>query len=223
MSKVNGRVLQIQGPEGLAEACHEVLVDPNIDMGICIGATSQLGGFRDGRQAGRGRAAANIDLLYDRIPQLHDVDAVVAEWWEHEGFSDYDLVPKMPSGAMRTGGVFNHCDADDTPDNPDGSLSTGMTFSLGLGRLARGRFQAEKPDILTRAPDGTYDRDIMWAVFREARARKYLRSSARQDPGDLVFIAEHPVPTMHGVLLPALLMRKAVVFGHRAMPKHQND
>lgn len=215
-AELQPRLLEIHDTADLAEACREVLTNPDIDLGICRQATDGSWPIRNRH----GKDAAHI--FYDKIPELYEVDTVTEAWYREHGYSDYQIDPHLSGAAFRLNSIAIHAD-----EYSGEAIAVGPTFSLGLRRqLLPGIYGAEKPAAATTRDPDTHAlseeaHEENMDLFRRSREGKKgvaLRTEVKQNTGDLVFFANHPVSTVHGVrgTLP-LFTRRAVVTGYYAL------
>jgi hypothetical protein len=189
----HGNFIEIDNPELLAKAAEELLYDDGADLLVVRGLMSNPDLLQ---KFGRAGGVSEVESLYESIPAFHELDGVVADFWDQAGYNDYDLLsPHVRRGAFKQGSSPLHVDFAqvELAKNIVGPLS------LSVGIEGSAQFFAQKPiDIFLRA-DGSFDLEG-WQAWLKEPMPGYLRTSTTQKQGDGVFFTNHPRQTYHEVI-----------------------
>lgn len=187
-------------PSSLADAAKLILTNPELDIVVTKGF------------AGRTNGAMYSDegALYAAIPELHDVNDVVAEWWEQHGPKGFCIDKAMSTWFGVWTPIEPHLDPPLSPRSNDpvqkwqGPI-TG-TIMHKLGGNTKSVFNAQNPNVpFDPSKYSDWETDYSSAYMQalheaqgEASEHQGLRTSYEQARGDILLFRNFPSPTMHG-------------------------
>lgn len=188
-------------PDLIAKAGDILLHDDKIDLVVIRGlvAITDLDMLLVGAKEDEGETIPDVAQLYELVPQLRDLDVVVADFWRDHGYSDFSLTePSMSGTKVSHGGMGPHTDYFFyETELEEISLVGPLSLSVALNAY-RGLYQVEKPKVDNRDGEGNFVYEL-WKAMKYREGPPALRSQEWQYEGDGVLFMNHPRQSFHAV------------------------
>lgn len=193
-------ILDVSGRSELVGACEQVLTNGRLDLVVVRNCVTVIEldeiHMLPGNDVGS-------DRLRDILPEIEEVDELVADYWRVEGYSDYAIDPKLRPSYYKSkdDSSIPHMDELGLAHGSYGGMAAGLSMSVAGG--AEGAFatyKAKRPKKSFRAPDGYFDRARYERGCRSASTiRMFGGAKITQKPTDFVVFSQHPYAAMHAV------------------------